>query len=47
MTTFRAGFLVLATVVAVLDAGFWLFARAEHQTTARSPRRWAGGTATG
>ncbi|VVJ19725.1 Uncharacterised protein [Amycolatopsis camponoti] len=35
MLTFRAGFLVLATVVFVLDAGFWWFARAQHQTTAR------------
>lgn len=35
MLTFRAGFLVLAVVVAALDAGFWLFTRAQHQTTAR------------
>jgi uncharacterized SAM-binding protein YcdF (DUF218 family) len=31
----RAGFLVLALVVAGLDAGFWSFTRAQHQTTAR------------
>ncbi|WP_284749677.1 hypothetical protein [Amycolatopsis sp. RTGN1] len=35
MLTFRAGFLVLAAVVAALDAGFWWFAHAQHQTTAR------------
>ncbi|MEV7096863.1 hypothetical protein AB0M80_28825 [Amycolatopsis sp. NPDC051045] len=33
--TFRAGFVVLAVVVAGLDAGFWFFARGQHQTTAR------------
>jgi uncharacterized SAM-binding protein YcdF (DUF218 family) len=32
---FRAGFLALAAVVLVLDAGFWWFAHAQHQTTAR------------
>ena len=35
MMTFRAGFLVLAVIVAALDAGFWLFTRAQHQMTAR------------
>ena len=35
MTKIRAGFLVLAVTVAALDAGFWLFARGQHQTTAR------------
>ena len=35
MLTFRAGFVVLAVIVAALDAGFWLFTRAQHQTTAR------------
>ncbi|MEV6647572.1 hypothetical protein [Amycolatopsis sp. NPDC051371] len=35
MLTFRAGFLALAAVVAALDAGFWWFAHAQHQTTAR------------
>ena len=35
MTTFRVGFLVLAAIVAALDAGFWAFTRAQHQTTAR------------
>ncbi|WP_240521800.1 hypothetical protein [Amycolatopsis vastitatis] len=33
--TFRAGFVVLAVIVAALDAGFWLFTRTQHQTTAR------------
>jgi uncharacterized SAM-binding protein YcdF (DUF218 family) len=33
--TFRAGFVVLGVVVAALDAGFWLFTRAQHQTSAR------------
>jgi hypothetical protein len=35
VTKIRAGFLVLAVTVAALDAGFWLFARGQHQTTAR------------
>ncbi|WP_410674519.1 hypothetical protein [Amycolatopsis sp. cmx-4-68] len=35
MLTFRAGFLVLAGIVLLLDAGFWWFTRTEHQTTAR------------
>ena len=35
MTTFRAGFLALAGAVLLLDAGFWWFARTEHQTPAR------------
>ncbi|MFJ1763223.1 hypothetical protein ACIOD2_23120 [Amycolatopsis sp. NPDC088138] len=35
MLTIRAGFLVLAVVVGALDAGFWLFTRAQHQTSAR------------
>ncbi|MEV6826189.1 hypothetical protein [Amycolatopsis sp. NPDC051102] len=35
MLTFRAGFVVLAVVVAALDAGFWWFTRGHHQTTAR------------
>lgn len=35
MLTFRAGFLVLAAVVLLLDAGFWWFAHAQHRTTAR------------
>ncbi|MGW3997592.1 hypothetical protein ACWEF6_29245 [Amycolatopsis sp. NPDC004772] len=35
MLTFRAGFVVLALVVAALDAGFWWSAGAHHQTTAR------------
>jgi uncharacterized SAM-binding protein YcdF (DUF218 family) len=34
--TFRAGFVVLAVVVTALDAGFWMFVRAQHQTTART-----------
>jgi hypothetical protein len=33
--TFRAGFVVLAAVVAGLDAGFWFFAHGQPQTTAR------------
>ncbi|MFG1642551.1 hypothetical protein ACGFMK_19855 [Amycolatopsis sp. NPDC049252] len=35
MLTIRAGFLVLAVVVAALDVGCWLFTRAQHQTSAR------------
>lgn len=35
MLTFRAGFVALAGVVLALDAGFWWFARGQHQTTAR------------
>jgi len=35
VTTFRAGFLALAGAVLLLDAGFWWFARTEHQTPAR------------
>lgn len=35
MLTFRAGFVVLALVVAALDAGFWVFARGPHPMTAR------------
>ncbi|WP_410597715.1 hypothetical protein [Amycolatopsis sp. lyj-23] len=35
MLTFRAGFVVLALVVAGLDAGFWWLTRGPHQTTAR------------
>ncbi|MBE8522642.1 hypothetical protein ILP97_35005 [Amycolatopsis sp. H6(2020)] len=35
MLTFRAGFVVLALVVAALDAGFWFFARGPHPVTAR------------
>ncbi|UOZ10478.1 hypothetical protein [Amycolatopsis sp. WQ 127309] len=35
MLTFRAGFVVLALVVAALDAGFWLFTRGQHHTSAR------------
>jgi len=33
--TFRAGFVTLAVAVTALDAGFWWFTRAQHQTTAR------------
>ncbi|MGW5717262.1 hypothetical protein ACWEVP_13935 [Amycolatopsis sp. NPDC003865] len=33
--TFRAGFVLLAVLVVALDAGLWVFARAQHQTTAR------------
>lgn len=36
MTKIRVGFLVLAVTVVALDAGYWLFARGQHQTTARS-----------
>ncbi|MGK3208990.1 hypothetical protein [Amycolatopsis sp. MEPSY49] len=35
MLTFRAGFLALAVIVLLLDAGFWWFAHAQHRTTAR------------
>ncbi|EOD69616.1 hypothetical protein [Amycolatopsis vancoresmycina] len=35
MLTFRAGFVVLAVVVAALDAGFWLVARGPRPMTAR------------
>ncbi|SEF36925.1 hypothetical protein SAMN05421837_11236 [Amycolatopsis pretoriensis] len=35
MLTFRAGFLVLAAVVLLLDGGFWWFAHTQHRTTAR------------
>lgn len=35
MLTFRAGFLALAALVLLLDAGFWWFGRAQHQPTAR------------
>ncbi|MEU0531507.1 hypothetical protein [Amycolatopsis tolypomycina] len=34
--TFRPGFVVLAVVVAALDAGFWFIARGPHPPTARS-----------
>jgi uncharacterized SAM-binding protein YcdF (DUF218 family) len=33
--TFRAGFVVLAVVVAGLDAGFWVFAHGPHPMPAR------------
>lgn len=35
MLTFRAGFLTLAAVVLLLDAGVWWFGRSQHQATAR------------
>ncbi len=35
MLTFRAGFLAVAAIVLLLDAGFWWFAHAQHRTTAR------------
>ncbi|MGW4061384.1 hypothetical protein ACWEGE_24090 [Amycolatopsis sp. NPDC004747] len=34
MLTFRAGFVVLALVVAGIDAGFWVFARGSHPAKA-------------
>ncbi|MGW3964819.1 hypothetical protein ACWED2_33730 [Amycolatopsis sp. NPDC005003] len=34
MLTFRAGFVVLAVVVAALDAGFWASARGSHPAKA-------------
>ncbi|WP_410616293.1 hypothetical protein [Amycolatopsis sp. lyj-109] len=36
MLTFRAGFVVLAVVVAGLDAGFWGFAHGSRPMTART-----------
>ena len=36
MLTFRAGFVVLAVVVAALDGGLWWFMRTQHQSTARA-----------
>ncbi|WP_290061880.1 hypothetical protein [Amycolatopsis solani] len=35
MKTLRPGFLVLAVLVVALDAGFWWFARGQHQSATR------------